>query len=286
MFKAPLLSKIYVASLAIVFFVAAPLSAQNIVVNPGFESGDFSPGWTFTPSVFGSLTVVDFNNPHTGTYELKGAQFDDFDSISQNLTTVAGKSYDLSFWLSSADEQAGGTTLEVRVWWNGAIVLDRTGDPHEFPYTQVFLSNLVATSSSTELRFDIRNDPGIYYLDDISVIATQRLKTITKSGTTATITMDSITGYSYQLQRSDTLLPGTFANLGIPQTGTGGVLTFVDSSATTPSAFYRVLISIGSQANPGPLQPVRRDAKVSKVNAAKWAERLRAKYQYSGKPNR
>jgi hypothetical protein len=285
MFKAPPSFKMSVAALVIVFCVTGSLCAQNIVTNPGFETGDFSPGWTLTPSPSGALTQVDLNNPHTDFFEVDGQQFSDFDSISQNLTTVAGQSYDLSFWLASVDGGGPGTTLEIRVWWNGVIVLDRTGDPHELPYTQVFLPSLVATSSSTALRFDIRNDPGAYYLDDIAVIATQRLKGITKSGSTATITMDSSTGYSYQLQRSDTPLPGTFVNLGAPQPGTGGVLTFIDPDATTPSAFYRVLISIGSQANPGPLKPVRRDAKASKVNAAKWAERLRAKYQYSEKPN-
>lgn len=277
MLRTPLASKISVALAAIAFCGAGSLRAQNIVTNPGFESGDFSPGWTLTASPSGALTQVDLNNPHSGFFELDGQQFDDFDSISQSLTTVAGRSYDLSFWLASVDGGGVGTTLEFRVWWNGVIVLDRTNDPHDLPYTQVFVPSLVATGSSTALRFDIRNDPGAYFLDDVSVVAPQRIKTFSKSGTTATMTIDSLTGYSYQLQRSDTLLPGTFTDFGSAQTGSGSPLTFIDSAATDTAAFYRVLISFTSQANPGARKPARHDAKLDALKATKRAQRLRAK---------
>src|ERR1700730_846232 len=58
----------------------------------------------------------------------------------------------------------------------------------------------------------------------------KQFKIISKVGSTATLTIDSLTGCTYQLQRSDTLLPGTFTNIGSSQNGTGGTLTFTDSN--------------------------------------------------------
>jgi hypothetical protein len=88
--------------------------------------------------------------------------------------------------------------------------------------------------------------------------ANKQIKIVSKVGSTATITVGSNTGYTYQLQRSSTLLPGSFTNIGSSQTGTGGTLTFTDSTATGSADFYRVLISHGPQPNPGPLKIGRR----------------------------
>ena len=276
-----ILSRVSVCGV-IVLAATARLTAQNLVGSPGFETGPGSaanpiPGWTFTQGPSAGATVIDNFFPHSGGWALDCQQVGGFDSISQNLTTVAGQSYDLSFWLGGIAGGFPGTTRELRVWWNGAIVMDRTNDPKQFNYIQIFINNLVATSTSTTLQFDIRNDPDLFFLDDIAVIPSQRLSSFSRAGTTATLTMNSSTGYSYQLQRSDTLLPGSFVNLGSPQLGNGGVLTFIDSNATNPTAFYRVLIIIGSQANPGPLKPLPSGAKLEALKAKKRAA-LRARY--------
>jgi hypothetical protein len=89
----------------------------------------------------------------------------------------------------------------------------------------------------------------------------KQFKIISKVGSTATMTIDSLPGYTYQLQRSDTGLPGTFANIGSSQNGNGSTLTFTDPTATNPAAFYRVSIGHIPGANPGPLKAGRRPAK-------------------------
>ena len=68
------------------------------------------------------------------------------------------------------------------------------------------------------------------------------INAISQSGNTVTITLDSITGYSYQLQRSlSSLDPAAFSDIGGPQAGsTGSELTFTDSDAADATAFYRV----------------------------------------------
>jgi hypothetical protein len=92
----------------------------------------------------------------------------------------------------------------------------------------------------------------------------KRFKMISKVGSTATMTIDSLSGYTYQLQRSATGLPGTFTNIGSSQNGTGGTLTFTDPTATSPAAFYRVSIGHIPGANPGPLKPDRHRANLTR----------------------
>jgi len=93
----------------------------------------------------------------------------------------------------------------------------------------------------------------------------KQFKIVSKVGSTATLTIDSLPGCTYQLQRSNTLLPGTFTNIGSSQTGTGSTLTFTDSNATNPAAFYRVLIGHVPAANQGPLKGGRLPANFDRL---------------------
>jgi hypothetical protein len=56
------------------------------------------------------------------------------------------------------------------------------------------------------------------------------------------ITVQSTIGQTYQLQRSSTLLPGGWQNVGDPQAGNGGCLLFIDSGGMSGACgFYRVI---------------------------------------------
>lgn len=75
-----------------------------------------------------------------------------------------------------------------------------------------------------------------------AVVAT---KSAAKTGTTVTLTIDSYTGHSYQLQKSETSPDGSAftINVGTPQQGsTGNVLTFTDPGATAAKSFYRITV--------------------------------------------
>ncbi len=50
-----------------IFAAFLPVAFANLVVNPGFETGDFS-GWTVTPTPLVSGINVLPGHPHTGTY--------------------------------------------------------------------------------------------------------------------------------------------------------------------------------------------------------------------------
>lgn len=160
------------------FFSAAPVSA-NIVVNPGFETGDFT-GWTANPSSSFPWAVTS-GNPHSGTYDAStgcvGAQCVDQTNLStaaylyQNLVTAPGSTYSLSFYFEGA-----GTPEELKVLWGGNVVLDlcpgasnSCTDINNTAYQQYSVSGLVATSASTQLMFLARQDPGFDHLDDVDV---------------------------------------------------------------------------------------------------------------------
>ena len=85
--------------------------------------------------------------------------------IVQVLNTVVGQTYDLSFWLYNE----GGTPNAVIVSWGGTVVFNES-DLSSFPYTQ-FNYSTVATSTTTPLELEFRQDPAYFYLDDVSVTA-------------------------------------------------------------------------------------------------------------------
>jgi hypothetical protein len=59
-----------------------------------------------------------------------------------------------------------------------------------------------------------------------------------------TVTMQSYPGHYYQLQRTDLLGPVNWVDVGSPQAGTGGVLSFTDPAGITGNqGYYRVVVS-------------------------------------------
>jgi hypothetical protein len=76
----------------------------NLLVNGDFESGvqgDNAPvGWTYL-NVFGANAagVVDDSGAHGGLLNYDDGAVQAYDAITQNLATVVGQTYNLSFWL-------------------------------------------------------------------------------------------------------------------------------------------------------------------------------------------
>ena len=78
------------------------------------------------------------------------------------------------------------------------------------------------------------------------------LNSFTRSGTTATLTVDSYTGINYQLQRATSLTAGNWTNVGGAVAGSNGtVLTFTDNDSTDPAAFYRVVVTTPAASSTG-----------------------------------
>jgi PEP-CTERM motif len=152
------------ALIVIAFFLAAPFrqtSAQ--VANGGFETGDFT-GWT--PVDSSNFTNVG-SNPlfaHSGTYHANLGAEGVLGSLSQNVGTTSGTQYDLTFWLAN---DSGASPNEFDVLWNGVTVLSLSDAPVS-NYTQYSLL-VTATSSSSSLEFQYRNDDDFFRLDEVSI---------------------------------------------------------------------------------------------------------------------
>jgi hypothetical protein len=173
---------------AIVCCALATASAQ-IVQDGGFESspgsapgtpGGFSAAWTLTPppglGAGQQLSNVGTNpeQARTGTrhanLEFSQGAPTAFASLSQVISTTAGTSYTLSFFLANF---SASPVNFFRAVINGAVVFTTQSPP--FPisgstpnYQQIFAS-FIATGGSTSLEFQYRNDQDFWSLDDVSV---------------------------------------------------------------------------------------------------------------------
>jgi DNA-binding beta-propeller fold protein YncE/PKD repeat protein len=171
--------------------VANPVEYFGLVLNGGFESGDFT-GWSESGnfdycSIANNSTCV-----HSGNYGAELGPAGSLGYISQTLSTSPGKSYLLSLWLDSPDGQYPN---ECVVSWNGNILFDETNLPATGWTNLQFLVS--ATETNTVLELGFRDDPSYLGLDDISVVAEQpSIAGITLFG--ANLTINGSTGQSGQ----------------------------------------------------------------------------------------
>lgn len=147
-------------------------SSTNLIANCGFESGDFA-GWVLSgsqssPAYLGISHGVDAEDAHFGNEGAYLGGFGGFLYLSQNLSTVPGQLYSVSFWVAQAPETA--TPYVSSFLWSFGSVSSQTTPNTAFPFTQIQF-NAVATSTTTSLMFGARDDTGFFSLDDVSVTA-------------------------------------------------------------------------------------------------------------------
>src|ERR1700741_3192266 len=94
------LARIMFCAVALLYATAWQANAQNLVGNPGFETGDFNGGWVHRGGINGFDTVGD--NPafaHGGTHYAALGSSPDSGVLTQTITTTPGRYYTLQFYL-------------------------------------------------------------------------------------------------------------------------------------------------------------------------------------------
>jgi hypothetical protein len=150
---------------ALLLFSLVVSARAELVVNGGFETGDFT-GWTVSDS--SGYTNIGPNPlfAHSGDYHANLGAVGILGSLSQDISTSPGGMYDLSFWLTN---DSSTPPNEFDVVWDGNTILSLTDSP-VFNYTQ-YSFTVSATSSLTTLQIVYRNDDDFFRLDDVSVSA-------------------------------------------------------------------------------------------------------------------
>ena len=139
-------------------------ASANLVINGGFETGNFT-GWNQTGDT--SYLGVDGSSPKSGSFAAYFGPPQQVGGIQQTLSTIAGASYQLEFWLKSEPYVTGTTPNSFEVSWDGGSVTS-LADASDFDYTQ-FSYTVVASGITTALQFSFMNLPSFWDLDDVSV---------------------------------------------------------------------------------------------------------------------
>lgn len=150
----------------------------NLVVNGGFETGTFTGSWSEVETAPPNSADPTTSFAHTGTYsaDISNPHPSDFDLIYQDLATVMGQSYSLTFWVfntGSGNDVDSDDSLEVI--WAAAPSLTTAFSLTPVSTTlntwvEVTVSPLTATSTLTRLGFQGYDNSGNFLIDDICLV--------------------------------------------------------------------------------------------------------------------
>jgi hypothetical protein len=108
--------------IAALLLSASAIASPNLVQNAGFENGNTDWHSSMAVANFGAgYSHSGVNSAETGCVgHVCVSQLGLYSFLGQTLDTVAGESYDLSFWVG---EPASGTS-ELSVFWDGVQIAD------------------------------------------------------------------------------------------------------------------------------------------------------------------
>lgn len=166
--------KIAFTSMIVLLF---PLLARaDLISNGGFETGSFS-SWTVGTNL---LTFVGTSGTnyfgltylsHSGNnYAFLGdPTTSPMKSLAQSIVTTIGTTYQLGFWLGQ-DDVIPPPDNRFKVSADAVVLSDQSNIVDTGTYVY-YSYNFTATNTSTLIRFEMYNTPGVFILDDVSVNA-------------------------------------------------------------------------------------------------------------------
>lgn len=192
-----MLTKLKLTTFAVaILSFAGSASASNIVVNGSFEggtyvgpNGDLVPnGWILGPPSSTSdsrLNVDNATDPSVGLGPEDGTNYARFESpaisgkdcLLQDLTTVAGMTYQVSFWVGFTSTSVGNNVTFSPIWdeQGGNYVemttsLDPPSNTGPTGYVE-YIFNEVASGTTTRIDFHAVDTNGSVLLDNVVVSA-------------------------------------------------------------------------------------------------------------------
>jgi hypothetical protein len=163
----------FAGGLAAVLLLASVGVQANIVVNGGFETGDFT-GWTqFGDTSFSGVFDNSGTTPGNPPLVQSGMFAASFGpptpgGIDQILPTRPGKLYTITFGLQNELDLNGVSTPNSFAFnWDGGPPVFSLTNSTAFPY-RTFSFNLLAPSTTTDLRFTFTQSPAFWDLDNVT----------------------------------------------------------------------------------------------------------------------
>ncbi len=185
-------------SLSLIALAPAAL-AQNIVTNPGFETGTSPWQGAKTGGIF-LFTDAVASRAHTGTrsFSFAPGSTPGSGTIQQTLPTVGLQAYILDFWFRDENTSFPTGTDPVTVSWDGTLLatldLQKDSTHHEFTFA------VQASGPSTVLQFGspvmTAGSSGTWRinLDDVSVTADAGAATTPEPGSFALLVGAGVSG--------------------------------------------------------------------------------------------
>jgi Pro-kumamolisin, activation domain/Viral BACON domain len=215
---------------------------QPIVVNGGFESGNFN-GWTLNGSTRYNVVTTTSGLVHSGSYGAGLGQTPGLGYLYQTLPTVPGQNYLVSLWLDNPSNSRGATPNQFLVQWNGTTLFNQSNIPFISWTNLQFI--VAATSTSTVLQFGFEDTPYYLGLDDVNVtpVSVPEFRAVESTSTAFNLAWNAVPGLVYQVQYNTNLAQANWIDLGKPLIATNGTLTLSDTNAVTsaPQRFYRLV---------------------------------------------
>jgi hypothetical protein len=226
---------------------------QDLVLDGGFEAGDFCYWNLAGDSSVYTNNFVDFSDDYYGAfyYAYAGTNFgalgqvSDLAYLSQSLPTQPGQLYLLSFWV---ENNSGDTPNQFVVQWNTDttstnVIYNQTDNTVPFSWKNLVFIVTAATNVTT-LQFGARNDDDYFGLDNVSVLAVMppNIQSAAAVNGTLQLAFSAVPGAEYRLQYTTNLAQGEWSDLGNIITATTNPMPDSGTIGPDPQRFYRVVL--------------------------------------------